>query len=108
MDHWTNEWTSEWTIGSKCTSSGCPLRAVEDLHEGRDASRAFYGDGGGGGADVAPEERDAAGWNKHAGRWEDRARWGVGASQTRSRPTRFTGFWFEQRRLVSKRGGKIE
>ena len=30
-------------------------RAVEDLHEGRDASRAFYGDGGDRGVDVAPE-----------------------------------------------------
>lgn len=38
-------------------------------------SRAFFGDGGGKGAHVTPEDRDAAGWNKHAGRWENRAGW---------------------------------
>ena len=43
------------TRGQNVVCEWMILRAVVDLHEGRDAGRAFYGDGGDRGVDVALE-----------------------------------------------------
>ena len=53
-----------------------PARVDPDVHAGRHEDRAFYGDGGDRNVWVPFEVRDADhGFARHAGRWEDRARW---------------------------------
>ena len=53
-----------------------PARVAPDVHAGRHEDRAFYGDGGDRNVWVPFEVRDADhGFARHAGRWEDRARW---------------------------------